>query len=58
MKSHKDNIRLVVILSFLSIVFLSGCSATKSVPDGKHLLCKNTIKTDRPELKENFNAVI
>jgi hypothetical protein len=46
------------ILSFLSIVFLSGCSATKSVPDGKHLLCKNTIKTDRPELKENFNAVI
>ncbi len=58
MKSHKDNIYLVVILSFLSIIFLTGCSATKSVPDGKHLLCKNTIKTDRPELKENFNAVI
>ena len=58
MKSHKDNIHIVVILSFLSIVFLAGCSATKSVPDGKHLLCKNTIKTDRPELKENFSAVI
>ncbi|MFM7016020.1 MAG: BamA/TamA family outer membrane protein, partial [Bacteroidota bacterium] len=37
---------------------LSGCASTRSVPDGKHLLCKNTIKTDRPELKENFLAVI
>ena len=58
MKSHQDNLRQIVIFSILSILILSGCAATKSVPDGQHLLCKNTIKTDRPELKENFNAVI
>ncbi len=58
MKSYQGTLQQIVTFSLLSILILSGCAATKSVPDGQHLLCKNTIKTDRPELKENFNAVI
>lgn len=47
----------VAIIAIIAVLF-SGCSGIRNIPEGKYLLDKNIIKTNRSELRENITAVI
>lgn len=47
----------IAIFGIIAVLF-SGCSGIRNIPEGKYLLDKNIIKTNRSELRENINAVI
>jgi len=58
MKIQRRWTRVYVAIIGIIAVLLSGCSGIRNIPEGKYLLDKNIIKTNRSELRENINAVI
>ncbi|MFM1746011.1 MAG: hypothetical protein RLZZ630_1948 [Bacteroidota bacterium] len=48
-------IRTVTVLMVLGA---TGCSINRSIPENAHLLSKNTIKCDQPELKEKLSPIL
>lgn len=48
-------IRTVTVLMVLGA---TGCSINRSIPENAHLLSKNTIKCDRPELNERLTPIL
>lgn len=48
----------ITMLLLSAVLFVSSCSGLKHLPEDKYLLAKNTIKNDRPHLKDNITGVI
>ncbi len=46
------------LLFLLTAILLSSCSGLRKLKEGEYLLDKNIIKSDRPDLRENSNAII
>ena len=46
------------LIIFSALIFLAGCSAVKRINKSDHLLNKNSVKINRPELHEQASAII